>query len=458
MLTDLQLASEKRSEELLMEEIDQRIDLLLAGTRYAAVTSNPRSMGYLRFLLRHYAKEIHPWRKCYVDNVHRFGPERTKGLCMSFDTPVNTSKGLYHISELKAGDEVWSYDGNDFILKEVLWSGVTGRNLDVMKIGIEGEREIFMTSDHKLLKYNEDWLEGRELSVGDYLLSPIAPSVVSSSYTGAFSTESMTFSNSCFSDSSIPLPQMSMRTSDISFSLFSLNNLMVDNDFFDFFSSSSGHQRIDNTGYCNSHIAVNSPVKSCLSSQIERVDFSDSEDSFNFFNRLDGILAGSYQSGGLSIGLGIPAKTSLALQESGSPSNVCGRQVTDVALSKESMDVWDIVVADTHNFVVHDFTIAHNCGVLKDVIRQNTYWRGKKGHSKVPDAGAPGVAIAYADKEAANPPWHGGGSKLSESKIDMGEMAMPEDIALALEDLGSSCDVYRVLVGLDSPPGKEIAI
>jgi hypothetical protein len=163
MLTDIKLASEKRHEELLMDDIDSRLSLLLAN--YERVTSNPRSMGYLRFLLRHYAKDAHPWRRCYLDNLKRFGPERTKGLC----------------------------------------------------------------------------------------------------------------------------------------------------------------------------------------------------------------------------------------------------------------------------------------GVLKDTIRQTTYWRGKKGHSKVPDVGAPGVAIAYADKGAANPPWHGGSH-------DLGEMAVPEEICLIMEDIGNQCDPYRVLIGLDEPP------
>jgi hypothetical protein len=98
------------------------------------------------------------------------------------------------------------------------------------------------------------------------------------------------------------------------------------------------------------------------------------------------------------------------------------------------------------------------CGVLKDSIRQTTYWRGKAGHSKVPDVGDPGYAIGEADKGAANPPWHGGGTHLSESSLDMGVMAMPEDIALILEDLGSKCDVYRVLVGLDEPPHSDMVI
>lgn len=83
------------------------------------------------------------------------------------------------------------------------------------------------------------------------------------------------------------------------------------------------------------------------------------------------------------------------------------------------------------------------CGVLKDTIRQTTYWRGKKGHSKVPDVGDPGYAIGEADKGAA-PPWHGG--------HDLGEMAVPEDICLIMQDLGKQCDPYRVLIGLDEPP------
>lgn len=79
MITDLKLASKKREEEVFLEEIDRRLDLLLAN--YQRVTANPRSMGYLRFLLRHYAKSPTPWRDCYKDNLKRFGPERTKGLC-----------------------------------------------------------------------------------------------------------------------------------------------------------------------------------------------------------------------------------------------------------------------------------------------------------------------------------------------------------------------------------------
>ena len=79
MTNNLKEASEKRSLELFEEDIDRRIDLLLAN--YQRVTANPRSMGYLRFLLRHYAKSATPWRDCVADNTKRFGPEKVKGLC-----------------------------------------------------------------------------------------------------------------------------------------------------------------------------------------------------------------------------------------------------------------------------------------------------------------------------------------------------------------------------------------
>lgn len=79
MTTDLKIASGRREEEVFFEDIDKRLDILLAN--YQRVTANPRSMGYLRFLLRHYAKSSTPWRSCYKDNLRRFGPDKTKGLC-----------------------------------------------------------------------------------------------------------------------------------------------------------------------------------------------------------------------------------------------------------------------------------------------------------------------------------------------------------------------------------------
>lgn len=81
-MPDLAVASERRIERLAVEELDKRLDLLLAhgADRFQAVTADPRKMGYLRFLLRHYAKQPHPWKACFKDNFKRFGP-KTAGLC-----------------------------------------------------------------------------------------------------------------------------------------------------------------------------------------------------------------------------------------------------------------------------------------------------------------------------------------------------------------------------------------
>jgi hypothetical protein len=75
---DLDRASRDRILARFDDEIDRRIDLLLSN--YNDVTANPRSMGYLRFLLKHYAKKAHPWHECFKDNFKRFGP-KTAALC-----------------------------------------------------------------------------------------------------------------------------------------------------------------------------------------------------------------------------------------------------------------------------------------------------------------------------------------------------------------------------------------
>lgn len=78
MPPEVALAAERRLELAGDEDSDRALATLLAN--YQRVTANPRSMGYLRFLLRHYAKSAHPWHDCYKDNFKRFGP-KTAGLC-----------------------------------------------------------------------------------------------------------------------------------------------------------------------------------------------------------------------------------------------------------------------------------------------------------------------------------------------------------------------------------------
>lgn len=77
-MDELDRANLERERRSIESEIDKRVDLLLSN--YQAVTANPSSMGHLRFLLKHYAKQAHPWKACFKDNFKRFGP-KTAGLC-----------------------------------------------------------------------------------------------------------------------------------------------------------------------------------------------------------------------------------------------------------------------------------------------------------------------------------------------------------------------------------------
>lgn len=80
------------------------------------------------------------------------------------------------------------------------------------------------------------------------------------------------------------------------------------------------------------------------------------------------------------------------------------------------------------------------CGVLKDVIRQRTDWRG---HDNPKDHGAPGVAIAEADKSAIH----------RTLKLSIPEI--PDEVWAAIDDLTHQCDPCRVLFGLDEAPSPS---
>lgn len=85
------------------------------------------------------------------------------------------------------------------------------------------------------------------------------------------------------------------------------------------------------------------------------------------------------------------------------------------------------------------------CAVVKDTIRQSTDWRGHPER----DHGSPGVAIGDADAPFAPP--HGG-HHLGEAFLDEFGVEPPDEVFEVIEQLGESCDVYRVLIGLDEPP------
>lgn len=82
-------AAEARRERILTSDIDGRIGLLLSN--YQRVTANPRTMGYLHSLLKHYAKSPHPFTECVHDNMKRFGPGRTEGVCATLKDTIRQS-------------------------------------------------------------------------------------------------------------------------------------------------------------------------------------------------------------------------------------------------------------------------------------------------------------------------------------------------------------------------------
>lgn len=76
MIEDLRLAQQEREDRVLLAEIDARLDVLLS---HADVS--PQARNQLRQLLKHYAKNPHPFRACVRDNMKRFGPGRTERIC-----------------------------------------------------------------------------------------------------------------------------------------------------------------------------------------------------------------------------------------------------------------------------------------------------------------------------------------------------------------------------------------
>lgn len=70
-------AQERRRDDLLNEELGLVLDRIFSE----ADTVGPDARHKLRGILRHYAKDPHPFRACVKDNMKRFGPGRTEAVC-----------------------------------------------------------------------------------------------------------------------------------------------------------------------------------------------------------------------------------------------------------------------------------------------------------------------------------------------------------------------------------------
>jgi hypothetical protein len=90
-MTDSELlaAQAAREDRLLDQVIDRNLEMVFSLATSAvphpgvsqASTVGPKARHQLRFLLRYYAKKEHPFTACVHDNMKRFGPGRTEGMC-----------------------------------------------------------------------------------------------------------------------------------------------------------------------------------------------------------------------------------------------------------------------------------------------------------------------------------------------------------------------------------------
>lgn len=62
----------------LSDQIDQVVDRI---TFAEADSVGPDARSKLKGILKHYAKDPHPFRACVTDNMKRFGPGRTEAVC-----------------------------------------------------------------------------------------------------------------------------------------------------------------------------------------------------------------------------------------------------------------------------------------------------------------------------------------------------------------------------------------
>ena len=84
--SQLSAAQQAREDRLLDGWLEEQMTVLLAEVGRApgvseADTVGPDARHKLKGILRHYAKDPHPFTACVHDNMKRFGPGRTEKVC-----------------------------------------------------------------------------------------------------------------------------------------------------------------------------------------------------------------------------------------------------------------------------------------------------------------------------------------------------------------------------------------
>lgn len=100
----LKEAQARREAALAEREIDRVIDERL-GLLFSAddVTADDRA--HLRGILKHYAKNPHPFRACVRDNMKRFGPGRTEKVCATLKDMIRGTTNWRHEDSGFAGSD-----------------------------------------------------------------------------------------------------------------------------------------------------------------------------------------------------------------------------------------------------------------------------------------------------------------------------------------------------------------
>lgn len=87
------------------QALDRRIDEIFELYFSEADTVGPHAREKLRAILKHYAKDPHPFRACVKDNMKRFGPGHTEKVCAVLKDMIRgTTHWRHHEDGIAASD------------------------------------------------------------------------------------------------------------------------------------------------------------------------------------------------------------------------------------------------------------------------------------------------------------------------------------------------------------------
>jgi len=101
-------------------------------------------------------------------------------LCLDLNTRVPLLDGRTLtiselIAEFESGKENWAYSCNpetgEVVPGVINWAGVTRKNAEVIKITLDNGKELIVTPDHKIPVFGKGFVEAKDLTVDDSLIS-----------------------------------------------------------------------------------------------------------------------------------------------------------------------------------------------------------------------------------------------------------------------------------------------